>query len=62
MANETPADLATKAKRVKVDNQEVERHSLKDQLDALDRQAARDQAAKANFGIVRRRFKHGTSE
>lgn len=59
---ESPADLGKKPKRVKVDNQEVERHSLKDLLDANRDQAAIDQAKRTGFGIVRRRFKHGTSE
>lgn len=57
-----PEEMANTARRVKVDNQEVERQPLKDQLDAYDRAQANRQVAKKHFGVRRVRFKHGDTQ
>ncbi|MEL6895238.1 MAG: hypothetical protein AAFP90_03970 [Planctomycetota bacterium] len=56
----TPESIDPKSiKRVSVDGQTVETHSLKDQQDAEDRAAAKRQAKRGVFGMRRARLRPG---
>ena len=48
-----------KPKSVSVDGQAVSQHSLKEQMDARDRQTAKAAAKRQNFGLRRTRMQPG---
>lgn len=50
---------ASEPRKVTVDNQTVEKHALKDQLDAADRTAAKQAVTRPNRGLLYSKFRPG---